>query len=63
MVTHLDKQVQEMLTQQIQSRYQGDGILGEEGGDVSSIHEEMFGLLIQLMAPQILLLRKLILPL
>ncbi len=39
LVTHLDKQVQEMLTQQIQSRYQGDGILGEEGGDVSSIHE------------------------
>lgn len=39
LVTHLDKQVQEKLEGSIKSQYPTDWILGEEGGDVSSIEK------------------------
>lgn len=37
LVTHLDKEVQDYLTNKLKTNYPSDFIFGEEGGDVSSV--------------------------
>lgn len=39
LVTHLDKEVQDYLTNKLKANYPNDFIFGEEGGDVSSISQ------------------------
>ncbi|MDG4505368.1 inositol monophosphatase family protein [Streptococcus suis] len=39
LVTHLDKEVQDYLTNKLKTNYPNDFIFGEEGGDVSSISQ------------------------